>query len=53
MATNMTESPVPNTIRENDMIGVFQDLMGHEQNHYIRMRAQRQLQQVKASTEVY
>jgi hypothetical protein len=39
--------------RENEMIGVFQDLMGREQNHYIRMRAQRQLQQVKASTEVY
>ena len=38
---------------ENEMIGVFQDLMGREQNHYIRMQVQRQLQQVKASTEVY
>lgn len=42
-----------NMIRENEMIGVFQDLMGREQNHYIRMQAQRQLQRVKASTEVY
>ena len=49
----LTESPELNMNRENDMIGVFQDLMGREQNHYIRMRAQRQLQQVKASTEVY
>jgi hypothetical protein len=49
----LTDSLSPGMGRENDMIGVFQDLMGREQNHYIRMRAQRQLQQVKASTEVY
>lgn len=42
-----------NMIRENEMVGVFQDLLGREPNQYIRMQAQRQLQQVKASTEVY
>ena len=49
----LTENPLPNMHRENEMIGVFQDLMGREQNHYIRMRAEKQLQQVKASTQVY
>lgn len=49
----LTENQQVNPIRENEMIGVFQDLMGREQNHYIRMQVQRQLRQVKASTEVY
>lgn len=49
----LTENRGENMPRENEMIGVFQDLMGREQNHYIRMQVQRQLRQVKASTEVY
>ena len=49
----LTEGQGASMIRENEMIGVFQDLMGREQNHYIRMQVQRQLRQVKASTEVY
>ena len=49
----LTQNQEVNMLRENEMIGVFQDLMGHEQNHYIRMQVQRQLRQVKASTEVY
>ena len=40
-------------LRETEIIGVFQDLLSHEPSQYIRMRAERQLQQVKASTEVY
>lgn len=42
-----------NLVRESEIIGVFQDLMTREPNDYIRMRVQRQLQQAKASTEVY
>lgn len=49
----LTDNQPGNALRENEMIGVFQDLMGHEQNHYVRMRVERQLQRVKASTEVY
>jgi hypothetical protein len=49
----LTDNQPENMIREDGMVGVFQDLMGREKNHYIRMRVQRQLQQVKASTEVY
>ncbi|HEY3738890.1 MAG TPA: HEAT repeat domain-containing protein [Bryobacteraceae bacterium] len=53
-AIDLLTQSAPNAgIRENDMIGVFQDLMGREPNTYIRMRAERQLQKVKASTEVY
>jgi hypothetical protein len=39
--------------REHEFIGVFQDLLSREPSQYIRMRAERQLQQAKASTEVY
>ena len=39
--------------RESEFIGVFQDLLSREPSQYIRMRAERQLQQAKASTEVY
>ena len=39
--------------RETEIIGVFQDLLRKEPSQYIRLRAERQLQQVKASTEVY
>lgn len=49
----LTENQGGSLLRENEMVGVFQDLMGREQNHYIRMQVQRQLRQVKASTEVY
>lgn len=49
----LTQNQSATMLRENEVIGVFQDLMGREQNHYIRMQAQRQLRQVKASTEVY
>jgi hypothetical protein len=52
-AIDLLTENVPNPGRENEIVGVFQDLMGREQNHYIRMRVERQLQLVKASTQVY
>jgi len=35
------------------MVGVLQELMGHEDDNYVRERCQRVLQSVKASAEIY
>jgi hypothetical protein len=39
--------------REQDMVGVFQELMRREDNDYIRLRTQRALREMNASVETF
>jgi HEAT repeat protein len=38
---------------EDQMVGVFQELLSHEDNGYIRQRCQRVLHDMNASAETY
>jgi hypothetical protein len=38
---------------DREMVGVLQELMGREDNDYIRLRTQRALREMKASVETF
>jgi hypothetical protein len=49
----LTAAAAPDEVREQQLVGVFQELMRHEDNDYIRLRCEKALHAMKASVETY